>query len=226
MKSTIEQNEIATLDSSLHDRIIESIYAGRSELDVYDFSEGNLNRREALELYHDGMIVVQLYDGTFIRVELERNFVVNLSTLHKEIHRYIANIEICQEQLFRCIEYTKSIFENYYAGLIDSLVETERSTFYHAFSKNGMAGLKNYTIRVNPTDVTTFASGNYGVVVRKKIFMLSMEQRIALSDILISHLNMSAYRRSHIELRYVRDSSTTIKFQMIWFRRNEKKHER
>ena len=83
MKNTIEQKVIAALDSSLHDRIIESIYVGRRELDVYDFTEGNLNKREALKLYHDGKIVIQLYDGTFIQVELERTLVVNLSTLHK-----------------------------------------------------------------------------------------------------------------------------------------------
>ena len=225
MKSLIEQKEITTLDSSLRDRIIECIYMENNELDVYDFSEGKMNKREALELYHDGTMVVQLYDGSFIKVKIERVLLINLATMHKEIRRYIVNMQSCRKALLSCIDYAQSVFENYYSELVDSLVEAEKSTFYYAFSKYGMAGLKNYTVRVNPTNVATFASGDYGVVMRKKTFMLSIEQRIALSNVLVYYLNMSAYRRRLIELRYVKSGSTSLKFQMLWYRKNEKEYQ-
>lgn len=225
MRSSIEPKEITTLDSSLRERIIECIYMENNELDVYDFSEGKMNKREALELYHDGTIDVLLYDGTFTKVEIERVLLINLATMHKEIRRYIVNMDSCRKALISCVDYAKGVFENHYSELIDSLVKAQKSTFYYAFSKNGMAGLKNYTVRVNPTDVATFASGDYGVAMRKRISMLSFEQRIALSDLLVYRLNLSAYRRRQIELRYVKSGPTSIKFQMIWYRQNEKEYQ-
>lgn len=225
MRSSIEQKEITTLDSSLREKIIECIYMENNELDVYDFSEGKMNKREALELYHDGTIDVPLYDGTFTKVEIERVLLINMATMHKEIRRYIVNMDSCRIALISCVDYAKSVFENHYSEFIDSLVKAQKSTFYYAFSKNGMGGLKNYTVRVNPTDVATFASGDYGVAMRKRISMLSFEQRIALSDLLVYRLNLSAYRRRQIELRYVKSGPTSIKFQMIWYRQNEKEYQ-
>lgn len=52
--------------------------------------------------------------------------------------------------------------------------------------------------------------------------MLSIEQRIALSNVLVYYLNMSAYRRRLIELRYVKSGSTSLKFQMLWYRKMKK----
>lgn len=223
MKSTLARKEVLALDDSLRDKIIECIYMGKQELDVYDFSAGKLNKREALELYHDGTIQVCLYDGTIINVEIERILRVNLQTLHKEIHRNIKNIESCRKFLFNCINYSKGIFESYYSELIHSLVETGKETFFRTFRKDGIVGLRKFMIKVNPTNVSGYVSDSYGVVMRERTGTNVLEQRIALSDLLVDNLNIDTYSHGRVEVRYVKSGPTSVQLQMVWFRRNEKR---
>ena len=225
MKSTLARKEVISLDDSLRDKIIECIYMGKQELDVYDFSAGKLNKREAFELYHDGTIQVCLYDGTIVNVEIDRILRVNLQTQHKEIQRNIMNIDSCRKALFNCINYSKGIFESYYSELIHSLVETGKQTFFKTFEKNGMVGLRNFMIRVNPTNVSSYASDNYVAVLRERTGTNVLEQRIALSDLLVDNLNIDTYSHGRVEVRYVKSGLTSVQLQMVWFRRNEKRYQ-